>query len=228
MNEQHTETIETKQEAVLPAVARTLNTLSDGTVRLRIDFEPRDREVAMRLFGEPGSAIAVARLTVEAAQQQLQQQMAAPFGELAKTLRLSSFFRTTNVWAKIGQDKDFLAWLRQQPCAYCKAKPSQHAPTQAAHVRRVANGSGTAIKPAYSAIPLCHSHHALQHQQGESALGGKEWFDRQRITHLAHWGWQTLKQRLGHASWSQVPPEVLRQWAMNNHVDQYLPQEYRA
>ena len=38
---------------------------------------------------------------------------------------------------------------------------------------------------------------ALQHQQGESALGGKECFDKRRIENVSRWLWEALKAQLG-------------------------------
>lgn len=218
---------ETQDVAIIPAIARTLKTLADGTVRLNIDVEPAYRETAMHLFGEPGTGIAVARLSLEATQSQLRQDTLAPYRQAAKSLRLSAFFRSPEIWRLIGTDTQFLAWLRLQKCAYCQVAPSPEKPTQAAHVRRVAEGAGVAIKPEYCAIPLCHTHHALQHAQGESALGGKEWFDKKRIEFVTQWAWESLKKQLGYTSWSEVPPAELNAWSTANHVHTYLPMEYR-
>jgi hypothetical protein len=220
-------TDERQEVAIIPAIARTLKTLSDGTVRLNIDVEPSYRETAMRLFGEPGTGIAVARLSLDATQRQLRQETIAPYRQAAKSLRLSSFFRMPEVWRLIGTDAEFLAWVRLQKCAYCHAAPNEHKPTEAAHVRRVAEGAGVAIKPEYCAIPLCHNHHALQHAQGESALGGKEWFDKKRIEILTQWAWESLRQQLGYESWAEIPPVTLRMWAVVRSVHTYLPSEYR-
>ena len=145
------------------------------------------------------------------------------FGKEANFLHKSSFFRRPDVWKKVGTDDQFLAWIRQQPCAYS----NQPGPCEAAHVRRVANGSGMGIKPEYSAIPLKSQHHQMQHQQGEGVLGGKDWFDKQRIEHLHRWAWETLKTTLGYAHWNQVPPSALINWARENGVDMHLPPGYR-
>lgn len=217
---------EDEDMAAVPAVARTLKTLVDGTVRVQIDVEPMHRDLAMRLFGEPGVAIAVARLTLKASQSSLQQDNVALYRQGAKALRLSAFFRTPAVWQAIGTDAQFLAWLCAQPCAYCQARPHEHQPTEAAHVRRVAEGAGVAINPSYCAIPLCHDHHALQHAKGESALGGRAWFDQKRVEYVTRWAWETLKQQLGYASWTHVPPETLYRWATIHRVENALPNHY--
>jgi hypothetical protein len=56
-----------------------------------------------------------------------------------------------------------LAFVRQLPCVAC----GKAAPSEAAHVRRGANG-GVGVKPADRyAVPLCNACHALQHWVGE-------------------------------------------------------------
>ena len=150
------------------------------------------------------------------------------FGQLAKVLRLSSFFRTPDVWKALGTDEQFIEWLRGRPCDFCGEGDyidgTIH--SEAAHVRRVENGSGVGIKPRYSAISLCRKHHDTQHQEGEQSLGGRDWMAQKRIQAVQEWCWITLKDALGYDSWKQVPPEVLVEWAVEHEVDGYLPIEY--
>jgi hypothetical protein len=49
-------------DAIQGATAR-ISTLADGTLRLTVDIEPRDAQAAFRLFGSPGTAVALAALT---------------------------------------------------------------------------------------------------------------------------------------------------------------------
>lgn len=149
-------------------------------------------------------------------------EMDAKYGQQAKILRQSSFFRTPEVWAAVGSDEDFLAWVRTQSCAYCNAT----GPSEAAHVRRISSGAGTGIKPTYAAIPLCHKHHAAQHHAGESALGGKDWFDKKRIEYVQQWCWEVLKAQFGYYSWKFIPPHELHEWAIDNGVEEYVPDFY--
>jgi hypothetical protein len=141
-----------------------------------------------------------------------------PFGQQARELKLSGFFRSPDVWKQVGSDTEFLDWIRRQPdCCASKVDPNEPCAgiIVAAHVRRVADGSGMGIKPPYSAIPLCEIHHANQHAQGESSVGPREWWDKQRIHWVSSWAWEELKHQLGYGSWSQVPPKVLLAWAEN-------------
>lgn len=146
------------------------------------------------------------------------------YGAEAKELRQSGFFRVPAVWQQVGSDADYLAWVRDQHCAYCGTETG----IDPAHVRRIASGAGTAVKPEYSAIPLCRQHHRLQHDHGESAVGGKEWCDKQRIQHVEQWAWEALRAMLGAQHWYDVPPPALARWATAQGVYDYLPEVYRA
>ena len=137
------------------------------------------------------------------------------YGQQAKELRQSSFFRRPEVWRAVGTDKEFLDWLKTQDCAANQPHSGDVVP---AHVRRVGNGSGTGIKPEYSAIPLCDMHHQWQHREGESAFESREWFDKKRIEYLVKWCWETLKTELSYDSWSNVPPWELLKWAEDHQV----------
>jgi len=151
----------------------------------------------------------------------------ADYGMQAQVLYRSTFLTTPAVWEATGTDEQFLAWVRLQKCAKCGGMDWYaeigEGRCEAAHVRRVANGSGASIKPPYSAIPLCNKHHGEQHQHGE---GDKEWFDRQRIKHLRDWAWHTLKATLGAESFRDIDPRLVAGWAEVNGVDQYLPSGY--
>lgn len=49
-------------DQVIAGAQAGLRVLTDGTVRLTIDLEPKDRVAAMTLFGAPGQSIALAAL----------------------------------------------------------------------------------------------------------------------------------------------------------------------
>ncbi len=100
-------------------------------------------------------------------------------------------------------------------------------PSEAAHVRRVANGAGTAIKPPYSAITLCSGCHRNQHQHGEDAIGGKDKVDRMRIDSVKEWAWQRMRAIFGVESMREVAPAALLAWAQHRGIDRHLPRSYR-
>lgn len=201
----------------------------DGTIRFVVDVSEEYAELVGKMFFGVDMPVAIARLTQESSLQQSQQQAQAIYGAEAKALRLSSFFRTPDVWRAIGTDAEFLAWLRLQPCCFGTTRSAPHAgDVVAAHVRRVSEGAGTGIKPPYCAIPLCDSHHQDAHQHGDSMLGDRDWWDRQRIEHVQAWAWSALKSQLGYEHWNQVPPHVLIEWAVKHGVQALLPGAYRS
>ncbi len=79
----------------------------------------------------------------------------AAYGEQAKKLRLSAFFRTPAVWEYIGRDSDYQAWCRKLPCARTKNPGLGADSVIYAHCRRVQyKGNGTGSKPPYRGIPM--------------------------------------------------------------------------
>ena len=88
-----------------------------------------------------------------------------------------------------GTDSDYLDWVRTMPSCVTDSYGEWVdgiGRNEACHVRRSHN-SGTSIKPEYSAIPMTHDEHALQHQRGESVFGAPEWYDEQVVHHLVLW-----------------------------------------
>lgn len=201
---------------------KAIKEMADGTLRIQIDIEPRDKRLFHKLFPDIDMPVAIAPLKPVA--EGLQHASTLPggmneikskYGQQAKELRQSSFFRRPEVWRAVGTDKEFLDWLKTQDCAANRPHSGDVVP---AHVRRVGNGSGTGIKPEYSAIPLCDMHHQWQHRGGESAFESREWFDKKRIEYLVKWCWETLKTELSYDSWSNVPPWELLKWAEDHQV----------
>jgi len=154
------------------------------------------------------------------------------YGEQAKQLWQSSFFRTPAVWEKIGTDEEFLAWIRKQR----SAKSNQFSEyvhgegrCEAAHVRRINLGAGTGKKPPYAAIPLTREEHRIQTNTGEAALlMPNEWWETMRIKYVQEWSWVTLRKKLGFNSWSEIEPGILRSWANTNDLAEHLPAAYRS
>ncbi|HET7674629.1 MAG TPA: hypothetical protein VFL54_03810 [Gammaproteobacteria bacterium] len=151
-----------------------------------------------------------------------------PHSADAQALWRSSFFRSERVWQAIGTDAEFLDWLKTQPCCVSTKEYGPHdGDIVPAHVRRIANGAGTGHKPEFSAVALCDKHHSrAQHHKGESAVGGKEFFDTQRLRHLQRWAWDKLVSDLGFTSMTHVPPLAVARWAASKGLESYLPLEY--
>ena len=54
---------------VIEGASARISTLADGTLRVTVDIEPRDAQAAFRLFGTPGTAVALAALNSQAQQE---------------------------------------------------------------------------------------------------------------------------------------------------------------
>jgi len=229
------ETLPVEEE--LPAIMGTsskASTMADGSLRLQIDIMPADAQQAFRMFGTPSSAIALARLTDEVAVEQERpgKPQKGPYGEWARELVQSGFFRTPKVWEAIGTDRLFLGWIRQQKSAYSKEYSEIHDDGVGycvpAHIRKVQHGSGTGIKPPYCAIPLTQSEHDLTHSKGDIALGDELWWDKQRIKYVSQWAYEQLKLRMREKSYTDISPQRLLNWAKANGVSDQLPMRYHT
>lgn len=215
------------EPAAVQGTTRTARTHVDGTLVVQIEFDPTTAKAAFGIFGMPGIPVAIARLTPSVAKAQMQSKaMQSAWGKHYQILYRTGWFYHPDVAAAFGTDDEFLAWLRNQPCAFCQAISTDQAKTEAAHVRRVASGSGTGIKPPYSAIPLCHRDHALQHQKGESAMGGKEWFDQMRGKYITAWIKERLYAMTGTQSLGEVPPDQFREICLEHNIAQLLPRTF--
>lgn len=165
---------------------------------------------------------------------------AGPHGEYYRSLYRMGWFFNPHLWPCIGSDEEFQAWLRLQPCcarnvhimvggelAHCAGD------VVVAHVRRIASGAGTGIKPPHSAVPLCNHHHQLQHAGGESVFGdaggstGKDWFDKQRADHLVRWIKSRLYGLLNTDSLAKVHPDNFEALIIKLGAGDTLPRRAR-
>lgn len=225
------------EAAVIPGTFKGYRSLADGTLSVRIDIEPRDVPDLHKSFGID-VPVALARLTNAAANSPggthplpdgavITEARVRNFGDQARELRLSGFFRAPAVWSALGSDAIYQAWCREQNCAACGKEGGEQNPIVFAHVRRVATGSGVGIKGDFAGIPLHDSEHRLQHQKGESAIAPPDQWDRWRIEHVQEWAWARIKHALGVDSMANCPPKAVLAWAQKNGVDNYLPAVYR-
>lgn len=228
----------TKQALV--GTTRSLRTLSDGTVRIQVDIEPNDALAAMQFFGSPNTPIAMACLNAETvAEHQQVNEIEREAGMMANSLHRVGFFKKREVAKVIGPDKDFLVWVRKQPCVLTNATRD----IEAAHVRRVAAGAGTAIKPEYNAIPLHREVHRVQHAQGEVGClekflpdhphGGwteesaRDFFDKQADRLREEWVKSRLYIRFNVKSMKEIDYKEFAQWAADHNLKEHLSQIVR-
>jgi len=201
----------------IQATRRTVKELVDGTLRVQIDIDPKDKAAFLQLFPDVDLPMAIAALTIPAEQPKAT-------GEHIANLYRSGFFMREDVWAAAGTTAEYEAWARTQPCAYCKSNGEHNPQTgefrcEFAHVRRIAQGAGTNIKPDGYGIPLCHDCHAQQHQKGESSFGkAKDWFDSQVVRHRSGWVHEVLRDTFKVDHLSDVSIEDIRQWSRDKGI----------
>lgn len=177
-----------------------------------------------------------------------------PFEANYSALVGSGFFTKPQVVRAVGSDEKFLEWVRRQNCVVTGKKNDPDwvsrdtDPVVAAHVRRVAAGAGTGIKPEYSAVPLVNSLHRLQHNKGESAVMPKGRWDELANKTLEKWCSETLLRMLAEslaaespggkgravcrvsgfvrAGWACMPPNQLLLWAEQRELQSLIPSLY--
>jgi hypothetical protein len=114
--------------SVIPASSVRVTTMSDGTLRLSVDIEPRDAQAAFRLFGAPGTAIALAALRAGGKQAAPATAEEPKGGTAAKWLGMRC------------AEPEFQAWLQQRhPLPWGRLSYATSA-ERAAHVVRLLCG----------------------------------------------------------------------------------------
>lgn len=257
--------------SAIEATVSSFKSMADGCLRIALDFRENESKAAKQLLCDVGATVAIARLSEAPGQTEMAapkepiipqpqplrgkpcadygkvpaetpEQPKAPYGDAARILRLSSFFRTEAVWKAVGTDKEFREWIQKQPSCLDGNQDwvteLGEGRCEAAHVRR-AGESGTGTKSDYSCVPLTHEQHQMQHTLGElDAIKryrdahakhpdwANGWFNQRRIEYVQAWCWQKLKRDLNYGHWNDLPPSVLQAWAASKSVAHLLPSGY--
>lgn len=239
--------------SALQATVTKFFSLADGTLRIQVDIHHRDSHEALSLLCEVGATVAVARLVEEQTEQQRYDSVTttgsgrqvdeepAPAegkhekdpltGTIMAHFYRTGFFQSPKVLRTLGLDAELLQWLRGQVCWHCgkqdRGEDGQFY-VQAAHVRRIAAGSGTSRKPPYSAIPLCSTCHGIQHAVGESGLAPSEWWESNAAKAREEWGHMKLREVFATDSISaNVTVDNLWTWLRTNDLLNYVPAKVR-
>lgn len=213
----------------LSAIAGQLmayKTLADGTLRITVDLPETETQHFHSLFPAVHCEVAVAPMRPAQLVASQTTEEAPDYGQYAKALRLSVFFGIPEVWAATGSDDQFLAFVRTQKCIARSGLPCQ-GPIQAAHVWRLKDGFGKGVKGPYAAVALCHHHHALQHANGEEAIGGRAYMEQKAQETRISWIWSEIKDDIGVASMRDAQPVKVLAWCQKRQIDRYLPAEFK-
>lgn len=212
--------------AAISATRGAYRETADGSLEVKIIIDPRFKDDFHRIFKEKDMPVALAPLTPDFEQKP---QTPGAYGHYAAALYKTGFWFNPAVLRALGSDSDYREWIQRQPSAY-SGKFSEYVDGEgrciAAHVRR-AGDAGTAHKPEYACIPLTDAEHRLQHEKGENALGGPEWFDKARAKYLQEWAHQRLRAALGVESLAEASPQMVCAWAERNDLLAALPIVYR-
>lgn len=144
-----------------------------------------------------------------------------------QALYQSGFFNNPALWRWAGTDGDYQEWVRNQSSCVSGKQDWNNGvgKCEYAHVRRVANGAGTGIKPEYCGVPLTHEEHALQHAQGETALlrafninfeTAPEWFEKQAVKYRTDWIKSEIYAYFDVGSLKEIEPAEFAAWARQN------------
>lgn len=198
---------------------------SNGVPIYRITFEVTREDWLWLLDNIDPDAVLAGEISLEG---ELEPQH--PYPEVPSYLHQSGFFRAPPVWEVIGPDSDYRVWCQNRPCCICGAfdyDPNTGlTQTEYAHVRRSHDASsGVAHKPEYAGLPMCHEHHRMQHDHGESALGRD--LEKLAIRYLEAWAHQKLSERLGVLSLKDLSHQEMADWAWQAGVYAFLPSEIK-
>lgn len=100
--------------SAIPCSSVSLKTMSDGTLRISFDIEPRHAQDAFRLFAAPGTPAAIAALQVGyAAAPNIK---SYPEKDISEKPKGGPLAKLAGMWCN---DPDFWAWLETDPDNAC-------------------------------------------------------------------------------------------------------------
>jgi hypothetical protein len=200
---------------------------SDGIVYAQIAIDSEYSVKAEEILSGKRIPVVVARLNNEDVKKK-----SGPYGQYARALVQSGFFRSPVLWNAVGTDGQYLTWLKKQRCAFTGEYGHEDNPIVAAHVRRVSNGSGMGIKPPFSAIPLNNFHHQQQHLHGEDSINDSRWWNSQRIKYVERWAIERfralIKDQFNVESLTWLSPDLMSRLAHANDFYHIVPAVYKA
>ena len=178
---------------------------------------------------EPGEELSISIASVGGATEEEQKSVRekkeveekGPYGHITQHLFRGYFFNNRKLYQLLGGDDDYLAWVRLQKSAVDGAFSEYingEGRCEAAHFRSVADGAGMGYKPTYSAIPLTHAQHEVQHREGYAGVGGKDWFDKTALAHASRWAKERMCSAFNISSLSWLEPEEFMEWCATKDV----------
>lgn len=196
---------------------------SRKTVQLIFEAPIENMIPILQYLGNPtdtgAGLVAIARIDSKAVSSNVEAKPSDTTESYAKKLYQSYFMRNERVCRALGDDDDFLDYIRDLPSAFDGNTEN----IEPSHVRRVKFGAGTGRKPPYCAIPLTHDQHKLTHDKGESALAEPEWFEKKAMEYRERWVKLRMKQLFNVGSLADISKEYIEIWARNEGIEDLLP-----
>jgi hypothetical protein len=207
--------------------------LKDNTLRLVVDVPAEYAAQALAIITSADTPIGFAVLDQsikpddESEPDDESDNVTSLHGKSMSLLYKSRVFTNLAVMKAFMTDEWYQAYCKSKKCAVAKhAKTPCEGDIVYAHVRRIADGAGTGVKPAYSGIPMCSRHHFLQHQHGESAVGGKDVANSLVVRYIEQAVHDRICENLGVDSLKKVSPDDIKILFAKKGLLNYLPNNF--
>lgn len=166
-------------------------------------------------------------------------------GKFWQSLIASGVFRAPPVLNAIGSEDQYIKWIQKKPSVMGTGgdwvERIGEERCEAAHVLRVNEGGGKAVKSPYHIVPMRREEHAYQHQHGEQAavmkfmnppkkdFNGPEYLEKRADSYRSEWASGELAKQLmpEMKSRSEVSPDLVWDWFEGRDLCNYLPQSVR-
>lgn len=139
------------------------------------------------------------------------------YKDAAKLLQIQGFFREPLVWAALGGEKSYEAWLHDRPCCAVITPTCE----DVGQPVTIPNSSFE----NYKYLPICKTH-AISLNKNAALIGGKHALETRRGMMLNEWSMQALCLALQTTSLSETPPQKIIEWAAKNGLDVLLPKKF--
>ena len=155
------------------------------------------------------------------------------YGDQARLLRKSRTLLNPAIVRLTGSSSAFQTWVKSQPCSITRCESDNdfiqvRKPFSSHHPEYLGVSMSEAVKRIYlqHGLRVTLRYYKLIHQH-ESDESTKAWLQQTAMELLHCWVWESLKSQLGFQHWSEVPPNVLKDWAIKHNIVYTLPIPYR-
>ena len=206
-------------------IRRTARELVDGTIRVQIDIDPKNRKTFNELLGEIDMPVALAPLKQEAISETEAGVRGPNFSgrTLAQKLHIDGYFNNRRFWQALHDHgvytlQNHKAWIELRDCAVrgelntpCHGDVVLHHCTSAG-----ISAAGAKLQPEnpnkvphWYGVPLCHEHHRNWLHQGIATREDKERLFRLAVQLIAEQSKLAMKRYIGLDSLKDIDQGML-------------------